>query len=61
MQSVAQPPKRVREHHLRQWYVLADLHDRAGDTIAARRWFREVAHHDPGFADVDERLRALGR
>jgi tetratricopeptide (TPR) repeat protein len=61
MQSVAQPPKRVREHHLRQWYVLADLHDRAGDTIAATRWFREVAHHDPGFADVDERLRALGR
>ena len=30
-------PKRVREHHLRQWYVLGDLHDRAGDPIEATR------------------------
>ena len=28
-------PKRVRDHHLRQWYVLGDLHDRAGDTLEA--------------------------
>jgi hypothetical protein len=61
MQSVAQPPKRVRDHHLRQWYVLADFCDRAGDTLAATRWFREVAAHDPAFADVSDRLRALGR
>jgi hypothetical protein len=61
MQSVAQPPKRVRDHHLRQWYVLADFYDRAGDTLAATRWFREVAAHDQGFADVSDRLRALGR
>ncbi len=61
MQSVSQQPKRVREHHLRQWYVLADLYDRAGDTITARNWFGEVARHEPDFADVRERLRSLGR
>jgi tetratricopeptide (TPR) repeat protein len=61
MQAAAQAPKRVREHHLRQWYFLADLLDRAGDTVSASRWFREVAHHDAGFADVRDRLRSLGR
>lgn len=61
MSSAAQTPKRVREHHLRQWYVLADLYDRAGDTIRATRWFREVASNDPDFADVRGRLAALGR
>ena len=54
-------PKRVRDHHLRQWYVLADLHDRAGDTLEATRWFERVAEHDPDFVDVLDRLRALGR
>ena len=54
-------PKRVRDHHLREWYVLGDLHDRAGDPIAARRWFGAVADEDPGFVDVGERLRGLGR
>jgi predicted Zn-dependent protease len=54
-------PKRVREHHLRQWYVLADLSDRAGDTVTAARWFGEIAARDPAFADVRDRLRALGR
>lgn len=61
LQSAAKPPKRVREHHLRQWYVLADLYDRAGDTVSASRWFREVAAHDAEFADVRDRLRVLGR
>jgi len=61
MGAVSQPPKRVRDHHLRQWYVLADLYDRAGDTVSASRWFREVARHDVQFADVGDRLRALGR
>lgn len=54
-------PKRVREHHLRQWYVLGDLYDRAGDAVSAARWFREVAAHDAAFADVRDRLRSLGR
>ena len=53
--------KRVRDHHLRQWYALADLYDRAGDTVSARNWFGAVAAHDPDFVDVAPRLRALGR
>ena len=59
MQPAQKPPKKVREYHLRQWYVLADLLDRAGDTMGATRWFREVLAHDPDFADARERrLRA---
>ena len=54
-------PKRVRDHHLRQWYVLADLHDRAGDVVAARRWFERILAIDAGFVDVRSRLRQLGR
>ena len=61
MSDAAKPPKRVRDHHLRQWYVLGDLHDRLGDTIGARRYFATVADHDPEFVDVTDRLRALGR
>lgn len=61
MMTGEKPPKKVRPHHLRQWYVIADLHDRAGDSITASRWFREIAAHDAGFADVRDRLRALGR
>ncbi len=54
-------PKRIRDYHLREWYVLADLLDRAGDTVGATRWFREVLAHDAEFADARQRLRALGR
>ncbi len=61
MQPSQQAPKRVRTHHLRQWYVLADFYDRAGDTVSATRWFQNVASRDPQFADVRDRLRALGR
>ena len=61
MGAATKPPKRVRDHHLRQWYVLADLYDRAGDTVAAARWFREIAQRDPAFSDVRDRLRTLGR
>jgi tetratricopeptide (TPR) repeat protein len=61
MLQAQKAPKRVREHHLRQWYVLADLLDRAGDTVGASRWFREVLAHDAEFADARDRLRALGR
>lgn len=61
MQRVSDDPKKVREYHLRQWYVLADLYDRAGDPIKARRWFRQIAAVDREFVDVTDRLRALGR
>jgi tetratricopeptide (TPR) repeat protein len=61
MAKVPVRPKRVRPHHLRQWYVLGDLHDRAGDPLEATRWFERVAAVDPDFVDVRARLRALGR
>ena len=52
-------PKRVLPHHLRLWYALADLHERAGDIPAARALFRKISAQDPGFVDVAERLAAL--
>lgn len=61
MRPASQVPKRVRDHHLRQWYVLGDLHDRAGNPLEAIRWFELVAEHDREFVDVVDRLRALGR
>jgi tetratricopeptide (TPR) repeat protein len=57
----AKTAKRVREHNLREWYVLADLYDRVGDPIAARRTFAALVEHDPEFADASQRLRTLGR
>jgi hypothetical protein len=51
----------VREHNLREWYVLGDLYDRVGDPIGARRTFEAITEHDPEFSDVRQRLRALGR
>jgi tetratricopeptide (TPR) repeat protein len=52
-------PKRVLPHHLRLWYALADLHERAGDIPAARALFRKISAQDPGFVDVAERLAGL--
>jgi tetratricopeptide (TPR) repeat protein len=52
--------RRVQEHHLRLWYALADLRERAGDLPAARALFARIRKHDPRFADVAERLAALG-
>lgn len=54
-------PKRVRQHHLRQWYALGDLFDRAGDTPRARALFGRIRDVDPAFEDVTARLSALGR
>lgn len=61
MAKAAEVPKKVREHHLRQWYVLGDLYDRSGEVIKARRFFALVADNDREFADVAARLAALGR
>jgi tetratricopeptide (TPR) repeat protein len=52
-------PKRLKYHHVRMLYVLADLVERAGDVPRARQLFRRVADADPEFADVQHRLRAL--
>ncbi|MEP1125650.1 MAG: tetratricopeptide repeat protein [Ilumatobacter sp.] len=61
MEEGRRAPKRVRDHHLREWYVLGDLYDRLGDPIAARRWFTAVAAEVPDYFDVADRLRGLGR
>jgi tetratricopeptide (TPR) repeat protein len=52
--------KRPRLHHLRTWYALADLYERAGDIPHARTLFTRVLKHDHEFADVGERLAGLG-
>ena len=59
MMRSATAPRRVRDHHLRQWYVLADLYDRAGNVQKAREFFKRVASIDPDFADVETRLHQL--
>lgn len=61
MEEGRKAPKRVRDHHLREWYVLGDLYDRLGEPIAARRWFTAVATEVPNYVDVADRLRGLGR
>jgi tetratricopeptide (TPR) repeat protein len=61
MQKGADAPKKPKDYHLRQWYVLADLYDRSGDVISARRFFAMVMAVEPDFADTAERLRSLGR
>jgi tetratricopeptide (TPR) repeat protein len=48
-----------REHHLRLWYALGDLEERAGNHAAARDLFDRVRRADPGYADVAERRAAL--
>ena len=59
MTKVAAVPRRIHPHHMRQWYVLADLYDRAGDVQRAREMFRRIATIDPRFADVKARLASL--
>jgi tetratricopeptide (TPR) repeat protein len=61
MEPAVKRPKVVRDFHLRQWYVLADLYDQLGDPISARRWFATIHEFDDEFADVRDRLRGLGR
>ena len=52
--------RKPKQHHLRLWYALADLEERAGNLARARDLFARVQRHDPEFADVTERRRALG-
>jgi hypothetical protein len=46
--------------HIRQWYLLADLYERAGDLPRAREFFERVATADPEAYDVVDRLIGLG-
>jgi tetratricopeptide (TPR) repeat protein len=51
---------RLKASHLRQWYVLADLYERAGEWPRARDLFTQIAAVDPDAYDVKQRLGALG-
>ncbi|MGH1491541.1 MAG: tetratricopeptide repeat protein [Acidimicrobiales bacterium] len=46
-------------HHLRRWYVMGDLYERAGDNSRARRVFSDIAQAEPGFGDAAERAANL--
>lgn len=45
--------------HLRQWYALGDLYERAGELPRARELFERVESFAPDMFDVDQRLAAL--
>lgn len=47
------------ERHVRQWYMLADLYERAGDVPRARELFGRVVAADPELSDAAERLAGL--
>jgi tetratricopeptide (TPR) repeat protein len=55
----AAEPSRPKWFHLRLWYALADLYERAGDMPQARQLFRRILERDASFADVVERLATL--
>jgi tetratricopeptide (TPR) repeat protein len=52
--------KRPKEHHLRLWYALADLYERAGDMGRARDRFQRILLVDRDYINVSERLANLG-
>ncbi|HMS25718.1 MAG TPA: hypothetical protein PKB15_08570 [Acidimicrobiia bacterium] len=59
LRKKVKPLARPKEYHLRLWYCLADLEERAGNIIVARQWFDRVSKNDPSFADVDYRIKQL--
>jgi tetratricopeptide (TPR) repeat protein len=54
-------PGVAEEHHLRAWYVLADLLEARGRFTQARTLFEAVAASDPDLTDADARVRRLSR
>jgi tetratricopeptide (TPR) repeat protein len=59
LEKAAKKVAKPQDRHLRQWYALADLYERAGDVPKARDLFNRVASVDPEAFDVKSRLRAL--
>lgn len=51
--------RRVRDHHLRLWYALADLYERAGELPRARELFSRIMEIDGDLADVVTRVANL--
>ncbi len=59
LRSEAANKKHPDLRHLRQWYALADLFERAGDLPRARQLFARVAQADAEVLDAPARLAAL--
>ncbi len=59
LRKKVKPLSRPAFHHLRLWYCLADLEERAGNIVVARQWFDRVKKFDPDFADVEYRIKQL--
>jgi tetratricopeptide (TPR) repeat protein len=59
LEKAARKVAKPQDRHLRQWYALADLYERAGDVPRARDLFNRVASVDPDAFDVRGRIRAL--
>ena len=51
--------RKPQMYHLRLWYALGDLEERAGNNSRARALFDRIAAHDRDFADVASRRTAL--
>jgi hypothetical protein len=50
---------RPKGFHVREWYALADLYERAGELPRARDLFAQIVAADPDAYDVRQRLIAL--
>jgi tetratricopeptide (TPR) repeat protein len=59
LETAPKAPKKLKIHHLRRWYALADLYERGGDLKRAKRLFTEIEAQSPGFGDVAQRIRML--
>ena len=46
--------------HVRLWYTLGDIYDRAGDQVSAREFFSRVVNADQDAYDAKDRLTELG-
>jgi tetratricopeptide (TPR) repeat protein len=52
--------RKPRPHHLRTWYALADLYERAGEVPRARELFKRILDFDADLYDTAERLAGIG-
>lgn len=57
LEKAPQPPRRPKIPHLRRWYALADLYERAGDRSRAKRLFKQIDEASPNFGDVKQRIK----
>jgi len=51
--------KKIQDYHLRLWYALSDLYERAGEYQKARRGFERILALEPAYMDVNKRLDEL--